>query len=727
MYGCVEGKRCWAGVYVDMATNEIWHLETGGRVYLSPGTAAADPLRGCLRWWAEEDLLHTADCNEKVFSRVDVVSKMRRDPARAGTLAGFTAEVSSTIDAVRGDGSAPANSGGIGKIRLVRDPFGFVFPGCMYVLSMQSGSSSKMANSDGVSVVLNRDGTVTSTAGGERVARWLFPRKKSLAGTNDESWASGNQVLLRFNTDFLQVGLPATAWEVGGSRDVRLSSSDGGRTWLPVSECNSQFKLEKDCDVDSRIILSLVAPLTLSMFPLTAAVSPLVRYLNGDNNFNQEMAPPIATLRNNLQPLVEVFEIQPIRLDGDHGGAPKNIEAIIVISRAVPRPTKGEGDLSCVINGVQTRAVWLSWGMVLCSTARVKAKEATVYITFEDKRFSMDFSFLHAPAPRHLRVGWPATESFGALTRGFSQKAVGLEHAAEIGVSDGFGEGPLETELVLCTMFKNEATYLEEWLQYHQLLGVSRVYLYDNGSSDRSRDLLRKFERSKFVQVRDWPYDGAQTEALNDCLCRFRHTARWMSFIDVDEFIDPAPGLPLRRKMDSVEGNLRQLDAHRFEFVDGYMSARRKRLRHLLEQSIPRRHTHCMAWVNYCSRGQVSKPPGGIIENYHEIEDMGEPKIHMQKPLFRALESLTLRKIGPHFLLYATEDVTLQYRRNLSCPYEWLDPDAFRIRHYRSKSLEEYVQRRTGADSAYRNKRYTKEQLALEWQETNAQCGNDRG
>lgn len=107
-----------------------------------------------------------------------------------------------------------------------------------------------------------------------------------------------------------------------------------------VSERSSQFKLEKDRDVDSRIVLSLVAPSTLSMFPLTAAVSPLVHYLNGDSNFYQEMAPPIATLGNNLQPLVEVFEAQPIRLDGGDGGAPNNIEAIIVISRAVPRPTK---------------------------------------------------------------------------------------------------------------------------------------------------------------------------------------------------------------------------------------------------------------------------------------------------------------------------------------------------------------------------------------------------
>jgi len=63
-------------------------------------------------------------------------------------------------------------------------------------------------------------------------------------------------------------------------------------------------------------------------------------------------------------------------------------------------------------------------------------------------------------------------------------------------------------------------------LHSHQL----QVYLYDNGSTDESRTLLRKYELSKFVHVRDWPYDGAQTEALNDCLCRFRHTTRCTGF-----------------------------------------------------------------------------------------------------------------------------------------------------------------------------------------------------
>ena len=53
-----------------------------------------------------------------------------------------------------------------------------------------------------------------------------------------------------------------------------------------------------------------------------------------------------------------------------------------------------------------------------------------------------------------------------------------------------------------------------------------QVYMYDNGSSDNSRDILKKFELSEFVHVRDWDHIGAQTEALNDCLSRFRHTAR---------------------------------------------------------------------------------------------------------------------------------------------------------------------------------------------------------
>lgn len=56
---------------------------------------------------------------------------------------------------------------------------------------------------------------------------------------------------------------------------------------------------------------------------------------------------------------------------------------------------------------------------------------------------------------------------------------------------------------------------------------LAQVYMYDNRSSDKSRDVLRKYEEDGFVLVRDWNVDGAQTEALNDCLYRFRHATRY--------------------------------------------------------------------------------------------------------------------------------------------------------------------------------------------------------
>lgn len=111
------------------------------------------------------------------------------------------------------------------------------------------------------------------------------------------------------------------------------------------------------------------------------------------------------------------------------------------------------------------------------STAHVKAEDSTVYIAFQGRRFSVDFSFLHSPPPRHMRLGWPATESFDNALRGFSTTSAEVEQTyLREGVMPGEPGGSLMgTNLVLCTMFKNEAAYLEEWLQYHQLLGVSKV------------------------------------------------------------------------------------------------------------------------------------------------------------------------------------------------------------------------------------------------------------
>ena len=45
--------------------------------------------------------------------------------------------------------------------------------------------------------------------------------------------------------------------------------------------------------------------------------------------------------------------------------------------------------------------------------------------------------------------------------------------------------------LSVCAIYKNEARYLAEWLEFHLLAGVEHLFLYNNDSTDDHREVLR--------------------------------------------------------------------------------------------------------------------------------------------------------------------------------------------------------------------------------------------
>lgn len=49
-----------------------------------------------------------------------------------------------------------------------------------------------------------------------------------------------------------------------------------------------------------------------------------------------------------------------------------------------------------------------------------------------------------------------------------------------------------------------------------------------------------------------------------------------MSFIDVDEFIDPAPGLPMSTSEGSLQGRAHRAGDDDVQLMDGFLSTRRK-------------------------------------------------------------------------------------------------------------------------------------------------------
>jgi hypothetical protein len=92
-------------------------------------------------------------------------------------------------------------------------------------------------------------------------------------------------------------------------------------------------------------------------------------------------------------------------------------------------------------------------------------------------------------------------------------------------------------ELAVAAIFREEAPFLEEWLAFHSGVGVSHFYLYNNFSTDDFRDVLSPWIARGAVTLHDWPIPVGQLPAYRHCVQRYGDRARWIAFIDIDEFL----------------------------------------------------------------------------------------------------------------------------------------------------------------------------------------------
>lgn len=105
-------------------------------------------------------------------------------------------------------------------------------------------------------------------------------------------------------------------------------------------------------------------------------------------------------------------------------------------------------------------------------------------------------------------------------------------------------------------VIKNEAPYLDEWLAFCILEGIEHVLLYDNASTDNSREVLRPWISAGYVELFEWPLhwkSGSQTKAYLDALRRLRGRTRWAAFIDPDEYLFSPTGKPLPEVLKRYE------------------------------------------------------------------------------------------------------------------------------------------------------------------------------
>lgn len=110
-----------------------------------------------------------------------------------------------------------------------------------------------------------------------------------------------------------------------------------------------------------------------------------------------------------------------------------------------------------------------------------------------------------------------------------------------------------EVFLAVCAIAKDEGPYFTEWIEWHRRMGVDKFYIYDNGSTDGTHDILKPYIESGIVEYLPFPGHRMQIAAYDDCMKRHRLDTRWIAFIDLDEFIVP-------KKHASITEFLREYD-----------------------------------------------------------------------------------------------------------------------------------------------------------------------
>jgi hypothetical protein len=211
----------------------------------------------------------------------------------------------------------------------------------------------------------------------------------------------------------------------------------------------------------------------------------------------------------------------------------------------------------------------------------------------------------------------------------------------------------MSSYLSIVAVYRDEAVYLREWIEFHRIVGVERFFLYDNFSVDDHREVLAPYIDEGVVVLHDWPVFPGQIPAYDDALRRHGRESRWIAFIDLDEFLFSPTLQPLPELLREYE-----------------------------------RHPGVLAnWAMFGSSGNRTQPPGLVIENYLWRMKTREGPAQSKSIVNPAHAS---HCGGAHFFFYKEGTAVDELHRPV--PYgRTPEPasDRLRVNHYYTKSIEE--------------------------------------
>jgi Glycosyltransferase family 92 len=252
---------------------------------------------------------------------------------------------------------------------------------------------------------------------------------------------------------------------------------------------------------------------------------------------------------------------------------------------------------------------------------------------------------------------------------------------------------PKSASTAICAVFRDEACYLAEWVEFHRLVGFEHFFLYDDRSGDAGRDLLAPYIADGLVTLTECAIplaSGGQGWAYDDAIERARGRFRWLAFIDIDEFLFSPSDEPLPEVLAS------------FEQYPGVL----------------------VNWQVYGSSGLQDRSGGLVIESFTQRAETDWVRNRRVKSIVDPTRAI--RSMGPHFFEYSSGELavtenhepvtsvrTSRHKRRLNrmlarVPGVSVDPYAIRessvrsvsvnrlrINHYAVRSRREFAEKLT--------------------------------
>lgn len=223
----------------------------------------------------------------------------------------------------------------------------------------------------------------------------------------------------------------------------------------------------------------------------------------------------------------------------------------------------------------------------------------------------------------------------------------------------------IKYNLTAAIIIKNEGKYITEWLNYYQLIGFDKIYLYDNESTDNTLLSIRPFIESGFVEYHKIIGNNRQLDAYNDALRRSKKESKYIAFLDADEFIF------VTSQKESVS-----------EIIDKLFSNDSKIGGVLIN------------WLIFGSSNLLKAPNGLVTQNFVYRSKYNFPKNKHVKTICdpRKVEGVN----NPHYVEYKIGYYSINSTGHKATgPFNKFDPNTrIRINHYFTKSKEEFLKKR---------------------------------